>query len=72
MDRVWVIPEEYHATVGEFYRNQQWRNLVWVYNHYKVGRERMCECSGSFDKMRILFEPFKDIYETGDKPVGEG
>ena len=71
MDRVWTIPEEYHAQIGEYYRKGQWRNLVWAYNHFKVGRERICECPGSFDKMKRIFEPFKEVYEGGNTELGE-
>jgi len=66
MDRIWIIPEEYHAQVGEYWHKEQWRNLVWVYNHFKVGRGRLCECEGSFAKVKTLFEPFKKYYEPED------
>ncbi len=73
MDRVWVIPEDRHAEIGEMYQKEQWSNLVWVYNHFKIGGPsvRLCDCSGSWDKMKIVFEKFGEIYATsGDNEVG--
>ena len=72
MDRIWTIPEEHWPEVGRMYRAKQWRSLTWVYNHYNVGgNNRICECEGSFNKMRILFEPFNNIYEAGDNELGK-
>lgn len=75
MYRVWLIPEEKHPDVGEMYRKGQWSNLVWIFNHYRIGGPGMvlCDCSGSWEKMKIVFEKFKDIYaEQGDNEMGAG
>jgi len=73
MDRVWIIPEAWHGKVGEYYRKEQWSNLVYVYNHFSVGGRsiRLCDCPGSWEKMKRIFEPFKEIYEDGNTGLGE-
>ena len=65
MYRLWLIPEHDHGKVGEMYRKGQWSSLVWVFNHYRIGGPSMvlCNCSGSWDKMEIVFEKFKDFYD---------
>ena len=72
MERVWSIPEELWGKVGDEYRAQHWDNLVWYYNHYKVGgpRKSLCFCTASHGTVKIIFEKFGDIY--GDEPGGDG
>lgn len=73
MDRVWTIPETWWPEIGRMYRDEEWRSLTWVYNHFHVGGRghKICECEGSFAKMKLVFEKFKDIYEEGDTGLGE-